>query len=243
MRGSGIVNGIAVREPAGRRDRYREHWRAAFDERVAEELRPGIHILDIGAGSRPTIAVDARPAGSTYVGFDIAADELKKAPPGSYDEAIVGDVVGSMPVFHDRFELIVSWQVLEHVSRLDQAFQNLRAWLRPGGALIAQLSGKFSIFAIANQLIPHSAAAFAMHKLVRRSPDTVFPARYDHCYYSALSTILRPFSEAEIIPRYKGAEYLVFAPIVRDVYLLYEDWIYRRDWRNLATHYIVVARR
>jgi hypothetical protein len=43
----------------------------------------------------------------------------------------------------------------EHVRSLETAIENCRLYLKPGGTMVTQFSGRFSYFAVANQVIPH----------------------------------------------------------------------------------------
>ncbi len=129
--------------------RYKRKLQFEFDRLVDRALLPtgsagperGMTILDVGSGRRPCVPIDRRPPGCTYVGLDISADELQTAPPGSYDRFVVGDVSSRAVDLGTQFDLVVSFQVLEHVRPLDAAFENLRHYLRPGGRMIAQFSG------------------------------------------------------------------------------------------------------
>lgn len=221
--------------------RYRERWRDPFDARVMAALRPGVAILDVGSGRRPALEPEQRPPGCQYVGLDISEAELKRAPAGSYDEMWVSDVTRRVSELEQRFDLIVSWQVLEHVKPLDQAMDNLRAYLRPGGRLVAQFSGKFSIFGVINSVVPQRLGVWAMEKLLRREPDTVFPAYYHRCWYGAIDRILALWTEHEIMPRFVGAGYFSFSRTLQRLYLVYEAWLCRGRHQNLASHYVVTA--
>lgn len=221
--------------------RYGEDMSQLFRARIDPTLVPGVRVLDVGAGTNPTIAVADRPAGCSYVGLDKSLAELSKAPRGSYNDLVVRDVADRAPELAAQFDLIVSWQVLEHVRPLDVAFENLRSYLRPGGLLVAQLSGGFSVFALLNRLTPHAVVQFISQHVHKRDPATVFPAHYHRCYYSALRRTLAPWHEVEIFPHYRGAAYFAFSPRLQRAYLNYEEWAHARGRRNLATHYLVVA--
>jgi SAM-dependent methyltransferase len=196
-------------------------------------------ILDVGSGRRPTLPRERRPEGCRYVGLDISADELAAAPAGSYDETWVADVTTRVPELEDRFDVILSWQVLEHVKPLEAAFENFRAYLKPGGTFVGQFSGTFSFFGLANRVIPDRLTAFLVDRFTNRTARSVFPAYYHHCWDSALRRMLGSWTRAEIVPRYTGASYLRFLPPAQWLYLRYEDWAMRSGRRNLATHYIV----
>jgi len=55
--------------------------------------------------------------------------------------------------------------------------------------------------------------------------------------------MLSPFSAVEIVPFYRGAPYFGFWRPLQRAYLAYESAIERRERRNLATHYLVIATR
>jgi SAM-dependent methyltransferase len=223
--------------------RYYEDWRAPFYDRAARGLVDGARILDVGSGARPALPRDLRPPSCTYVGLDVSAAELERAGEGAYDETHVVNLTHRLDRLEERFDLIVSWQVLEHVKPLGVALENLRGYLRPGGLMVAQLSGKFSVYALVASIVPPRLGEYASQRLLGRDPETMFATHYDHCYDRALRELLRPWSEWEIEPRYRGGVYLDFAPLLRDVYLRYENWIARRGYASLATHYLLSARR
>ena len=224
-------------------DRYQQPWRAPFHRRLEALLRPGLTVLDVGAGRSPTIPPEQRPLGVTYVGLDISEAELAMAGPGAYDETWVADITQHLPELEGRFDLILSWQVLEHVRPLSVAFENLRTYSRPGGVFIGQFSGQWSYFALLNRAIPHRLTAALVDRFTERDAGAVFPAYFDHCRDSRLRPMLTRWSRVEIVPRYTGAGYLRFLPPAQWLYLKYEDWAMRSGRRDLATHYLVEAER
>jgi SAM-dependent methyltransferase len=213
-----------------------------FAVRLAPALTAGVRILDVGAGRAPTIAVEDRPPGCRYVGLDSSAGELAAAPDRAYDEAFVHDVM--QPLGRDgEFDVAVSWQVLEHVERLAPALENLRAALRVGGTLVAQLSGRYSLFAVISQLLPHRARVWAMTRWLGEPAEEKFPTHYDDCSADRLRRLLAPWSTDEVLSFYRGASYLTPLRPIQRAYLAYESALARRDARNFATHYLIIAKR
>jgi SAM-dependent methyltransferase len=224
--------------------RYGEDWWLPFRAAIGDTIRrPGVAILDVGSGRRPTIPVRDRPAPCRYFGLDISAQELKLAPHGSYDEIFVASIVDHVPELDDRFDLVVCWQVLEHVKPLPLALENIRSYLRPGGRFVGQLSGRFSLFALLNRLVPHSVAKFGMKHLLGRDPQTVFPAHYHKCTSRALQLLSSDWATFSVLSRYRGASYFGFLPVLERGYLVYEEWTVHSDRHDLATHYFIVAER
>jgi SAM-dependent methyltransferase len=223
--------------------RYHRSADDLLRDRFQPALVPGATILDVGGGRRPVIPPEARPEGCHYVGMDISGEELKRAAEGAYNEIVVADATRHVPELEGRFDLIISRWLLEHVKPLDRAFENFRSYLRPGGLFVATFSGRFSLFGLINQVVPHRVAQWAVHRFLGRSRDAVFPAYYHRCWYTAVEEILQPWSKAEILPLYIGARYFAFSRPTLKAYLAYENWTHRSGRRNLATHYLVAGNR
>jgi SAM-dependent methyltransferase len=177
------------------------------------------------------------------VGLDISETELALAPAGAYDEKVVADISQHSPELDDRFDVIVSWQVFEHVESLRPAVANLRRYLRPGGRLVAMLSGRFAAFAVAGRLLPNTVGSRVASRILRVKEDDVFPTRYDQCYSSALERLFADWSSLKLEPQYRGAVYFRGLGPLLPAYVTYESWAERASKANLATHYIVQAKR
>jgi SAM-dependent methyltransferase len=225
------------------RPRYARYWGTEFWDRIDRELATATAVLDIGGGRTPTIVPARRPHELHYVGLDASGPELELAPPGSYERTIAAEAEQLVPELVDRFDLIVSWQVLEHVRDLPRAVGNFHLYLRPGGALVACLSGRNAAFAIANRCMPNRLAHRFVARLRERSVETVFPAYYDRCDRHGLEATFSAWNEVEVIPLWRGADYFERLPGLLALYLRYEDLAIRRGWDDLATHYVVAARK
>ena len=154
--------------------RYRVEWVNHFESQFELLLTPGVRILDVGSGRKPTLEPDRRPQGCFYTGLDLSSKELLLAPSGSYDEVIEADVATLLPDLHERFDLILSWQVFEHVAPLDATLDNLRTYLRPGGRMVTMLSGGLSAFGLVNRAIPRRVGVWALDRLTGRDPGDGF---------------------------------------------------------------------
>jgi SAM-dependent methyltransferase len=223
--------------------RYEPPWGKEFQALVQEALFAGMAILDIGAGVRPAIPPPDRPDGTHYTGLDISAEDLRLAPPDAYDETVVSDAGILVPSLVDRFDLIVSRWVLEHVRHVDQAAAVFHQYARPGGRLVARLAGRNALFAIANRVLPHVAAARIAAQLSQRRVERVRPAYYDHCTERGLREAFSDWEEVQIVPHWRAAYYLDRLPLLQRFYLSYENWTANRGMTGLATHYTISARK
>jgi SAM-dependent methyltransferase len=223
--------------------RYELEWGTEFWSYVNDALRPGVNVLDIGAGRRPTILPERRPPDVHYVGLDVSAEELEASEPGSYDEQFVANAEVLVPELVDRFDLIVAWQVLEHFRNLPAAADSFYAYARRGGWFVSVLSGRRAAFSIANRILPSAVGERVVARLMRRPVETVFPAHYDHCTESGLYEAFSSWEEVHVYPLWRGADYFERLPGLRGLYIRYEDWAIRRGHTNLATHYAIAARK
>lgn len=210
---------------------------------VAGALHPGIRILDVGSGARPAITRDHRPEGCHYVGLDVSVHELRRAGSGAYDDTVVADICAPHTQVLDRFDLVLSWQVLEHVPSMRAALEYQRAALASGGKMVAMLSGSWAAFALAARVIPHRLSTLLQARLIGADARDKFPAHYDGCTDSELRRLLSDtgWTSWEITPFYKAGPYLGFARPLQRAYFVYEDWAERSGRTNLATHYLLVA--
>jgi SAM-dependent methyltransferase len=175
------------------------------------------------------------------VGLDISGTELALAPPGSYDLTHVGDITEFSPELEQQFALVLSFHALEHVRPLASALDNARRYLRPGGVLLAQLTGRWTYFSVAGRALPHGLTQRLLAATQERDEDSVFPAYYDRCWHSALERLLEPWSSYEIEPRYISAGYLNFSRPLFAAGVLFDDSIRRAGLANLASHYVISA--
>lgn len=232
-------------EPDGLPARYYLPLREGFDDSIRERLVEGCEVLDIGSGRHPAVKPEERPANVRYVGLDLSESELIAAGAGAYDEMIEADATGFMPGFEDRFDLIVSWQVLEHVADMRATLENVRRYLKPGGRFVAQFSGSWSAFGVINRILPDRIGAKIVDRTMKRTENNipVFPAYYDRCSARALDPLLAGWSHHQLTPIFFGATYFNFLPPLRSAYLVFENAAERRQARNLATHYLLTAER
>ncbi len=225
--------------------RYHTRWQDPFEDSIRARMEDSMTVLDVGSGRNPTVTPTERPPNTTYVGLDLSSKELQMAAPGSYDELVVTDVRTRVPALVGRVDLAVSWQVFEHIEPLDAALDNLHAYLKAGGALISLFSGRWSAFGVVNRLIPDAVGSHLVERSMRRRGMNrpVFPAHYDSCTYSALTRMTTRWSDVEIHPLFRAATYFHFSRFLTRTYLAYENAVCRAGLADLATHYLLIARR
>ncbi len=106
--------------------------KSEFDSFISKQLgeRENLKVLEIGCGSVSHINLGKDPY---LVGIDIAAPQLER---NKYlKEKIVANIE-EYQLPESEYDVIVSWWVLEHLSRPDLVLKNCQQALKPNGALI-----------------------------------------------------------------------------------------------------------
>jgi SAM-dependent methyltransferase len=116
-----------------------------------------LRILDAGCGSRGR--VDFGPD-SHLVGIDISREQLDRNT--SIDEKILGNIE-SYPLPEADFDIVICWNVLEHVPHPERALHNLMTSVRPDGLLILRFPNVRSIKGLVTKFSPQ-----ALHIWVRK---------------------------------------------------------------------------
>jgi SAM-dependent methyltransferase len=181
-------------------------WRAvpedATPERFASRrafllghVRPGLRVLDLGAGDG-TFASELAGAGCSVVAVDVAEEALRRARarvPGLDARRVVEGA--PLPLDEDSVDVVWAGEVLEHVADVVGLLAEVRRVLPWGGTLLATTPyhGRLALAALA--LLP--GAAFEDH----------FDPRADHLRFftaRSLEAVVRDTGFAEVDVRAAG---------------------------------------
>jgi SAM-dependent methyltransferase len=94
----------------------------------------GKAVLDAGCGVGYGTRLLAQHGPERLVGADISADALARGP-SDCAELVQADL-RELPFETDSFDLVVCFEVIEHVEEHDRVIDELRRVLRPGGTLL-----------------------------------------------------------------------------------------------------------
>jgi len=199
----------ALRMPLVRRGRRRCALTDFSTRIVPSLLKPGMTVLDAGGGKWPRInAAVKRELGLKVTGLDLSADELHAAPPDSYDDLIVGDAAAApLP---ERYDLVVSQTLLEHVRDVEATIRNMAAALRPGGVMAHVLPSGRAPFALLNRMLGNRLGKKLLYLAFPGArKEAGFAAFYDRCTPGALKTVCEQAGlvDVEITPYY-ATDYL-----------------------------------
>jgi SAM-dependent methyltransferase len=169
---------------------YEQSHEAAFNtyrDRLRDLIaqRPGARILELGAGRDPSFSLaDLPDTVASYTINDIDPAELALVPDG-YQTACF-DVIGDVSEFANRYDLIFSRTLIEHVRDGRAMHRNVLSLLRPGGAAFHFAPTLYAPPFILNRLLPEKLSRSVLLSLFpeRRNDDPKFPAHYSWCFGS-----------------------------------------------------------
>ncbi len=106
-------------------------------------------VLDAGCGYSIHLEL---PDGVELTGLDISPEVLEKHE--RLDARIVGDVE-TYPLPSATYDVVLCWNVLEHLRHPRAAVANLGQTLKPGGLLIVGVPNLWSLKGLVTKLTPH----------------------------------------------------------------------------------------
>jgi SAM-dependent methyltransferase len=153
--------------------------------RVNALLRPGMVVVDIGAGRGQASddiqapfrrdLVTLKGKAKEVIGVDV--DEAVRVNPG-LDRAIVYDGT-RIPLPDDSVDLVVSDWTLEHIPDAELFASEVNRILKPGGWFCARTPHLYSLLVVAASLIPNKMHVAALKAIQPdRKVEDVFPTRY-----------------------------------------------------------------
>jgi SAM-dependent methyltransferase len=128
----------------------------------SRERRP-LRVLDAGCGSRGQVefGTDAH-----LVGIDISREQLDRNT--AVDEKILGNIE-TYRLPNADFDIVICWNVLEHLPHPDRALTNLMRSVRPNGLLILRFPNVASLKGLITKFTPHAVHIWVLkHVLGKR---------------------------------------------------------------------------
>lgn len=131
---------------------------SVYDPR--REAGSGFRVLEAGGGSASHLPL---PADADVTTIDISPEQIAA---NSYArEKLVGDLQ-TFDYGTRRYNLIIAWDVLEHLERPEAALERFASILEPGGRLLVVGPQRYTLKGLLTRLSPHALhVAFYRHIL------------------------------------------------------------------------------
>jgi SAM-dependent methyltransferase len=143
-------------------------WQERFDQRLHKIMQGrapdggALRVLEAGGGSRSYIRL---PHALHVTTIDISPEQI--AQNTTSDVAVVGDLA-TYDFGDSRFDIVVCWNVLEHVPDVKHAIRHLVATVGDGGLFVVRGPNPRSMKGVVTDLTPHWVhVAFHRHVLGR----------------------------------------------------------------------------
>lgn len=193
---------------------------ALYRDLIRKYLRRGLVVLDAGCGRYLKICKELSGI-AQMVGIDLepTLETDNRTPPYG-----VRANVNKLPFASERFDMVISRSVIEHLEDPAQAFREFARVLRPGGRVIIVTPNKCDYVSLIAALTPYRLHRFLVSRIFRVPEDDVFPTLYRANTVGSLSRALRSAGlikrELETINHYPA--YLMFSPFLFRLGVVYE---------------------
>jgi SAM-dependent methyltransferase len=142
-------------------------------ERILAQLRADSVVLDIGAGAGIVEQMNFRGLATSVCGVDLDPRVIDNP---MLDEGRVANADG-IPYEDNRFDLVFSDNVLEHLDQPLEVFREVARVLKPGGVFLFKTPNKWHYMPTIARLTPHGFHQYVNRLRGRAEVDT-FPTRY-----------------------------------------------------------------
>ena len=109
----------------------------------------GPQVMDAGCGGAMRVKL---PHDAVLNGIDISPESAARNT--SLANILIGDVQ-SYPLPRDAFDIVICWELLEHVQNPAAALANLIAATKPGGTIVLAFPNPTSLKGIVTRMSPH----------------------------------------------------------------------------------------
>jgi SAM-dependent methyltransferase len=204
---------------------------------------PDARILELGAGRRPSFQLGEMPSNvASYTVNDIDPAELALLPAG-YDMACF-DVSGDASNFRDRYDVVFSQFLGEHVPDGEAMHRNVFSVLRDGGVAFHLIPTLYALPFVVNKLMPETLTSKILNLVIDRTHHPKFPANYSMCYgiHGRMSRMFERIGYSKVeIRNFYGHFYYDKLPLVRNLHKGLAAIAARRNWTALSSYAYLIA--
>jgi SAM-dependent methyltransferase len=144
-----------------------------FRERILDYLQSDSVVLDLGAGAGIVSQMNFRGLPMQMCGVDL---DPRVVDNPMLDEGRVASATG-IPYEDNRFDVVFSDNVLEHLEEPLQVFREVNRVLKPGGVFLFKTPNKYHYMPVIARLTPHVFHQY-INRLRGRAEVDTFPTRY-----------------------------------------------------------------
>lgn len=228
-----------------------EAW-TGFDDFLWKIIRASraTSVCEVGGGANPTLSPElVASGGCRYLILDKSAEELSKAP--AAHEKVCADILADGFDPADRFDLVFSKMLAEHVEDGAKFHKNVRRLLKPGGLAVHFFPTLYAPPFVVNRFLPERLTGWIL-QLIQSGRESAgrngkFPAYYSWCRGPTARQIARleggGYEVQEYIGFFGHAGYYRKVPVVERLHKRLAHWLVRHPIPHLTSFAWVVLRR
>ncbi len=214
---------------------YHDELRARVERDLEKGLGP---VLEAGGIDRPMLA---RDAGYRYDGLDI---EEKPSCHEIYDRFFVQSIEDPIP---ERYGVILSMTLLEHVPDNAAAARQIHDALLPGGATHHYVPSKGHPYALILRLVgPRwQKRLIGALRTAESAAITGYPTFFDHCSVRQMARLLREagFEDVDLRCFYRANDYFAFLVPAFVLATAFENLCRALGWSYFASGFVISGRK
>jgi SAM-dependent methyltransferase len=134
----------------------REELQAFLDTQFSCLPRP--EVMDVGCGGAMRVKF---PTGAVFNGIDISAESAARN--SAISSIIIGDIQ-QCPLPRRAYDVVVCWELLEHVRDPLAALSNMIASVRQGGLIVLAFPNRASLKGVVTRYSPHWLHVWLMRR-------------------------------------------------------------------------------
>jgi ubiquinone/menaquinone biosynthesis C-methylase UbiE len=203
-----------------------------YREAIKRHLRSGQAVLDAGCGRYMKVCNELAPVAQMVVGIDL--ESTLETANWQHPYGVRGDL-DHLPFESEKFDIVISRSVVEHLDDPGSVFREFYRVLRSGGKVVIVTPNKYDYVSVIASLTPYSLHRSLVSRLVNVPADDVFPTRYRANTISALRRALNRagFVERELNTINHYPAYLMFSPLLFWLGVMYERLTSLRPFASL----------
>jgi SAM-dependent methyltransferase len=217
---------------------YPSYQRDLYERAHASLARQGGDVLEIGGIDRPFLS---KGNGYSYVGMDI---DNKPQCREIYDRFVVQSIEDPID---DRYAMIISITLLEHVRDNNASMRNILEALRPECETHHYGPGKGHFYALALRTVGASWQRRLIGLLRRPEEARVsgYPAFFHHCTAADMARLFEDvgFEDVRVTTYYRANDYFAFFFPAFIAITAFENLCKALDWSYFASGFVISGRK
>lgn len=203
-------------------------------------------LLELGAGRRPSFELADLPSSvEGYTVNDISQEELSLLPEG-YKSACF-NVSGDASNFGDRYDVVFSRFLAEHVPDGEAMHRNVYGVLKKGGVAFHLIPTLYAVPFVINKYMPEQLSSWVLKTFApRRAINPKFPAPYSACYSNpkTMTSMLREIGYRDVdFQNFYGHFYYEKLPVISGLHERFSALAASQNWHVFGTYAYIIARK